>query len=157
LKEWRKLFAGFASRFMLSGASESEAKSHAAAVAWNIMKKRGAKTKLQVFGDRKVQILRDTGRLLNSLSPGLLSGKGPAVSYSKPSGEGGNEQIFETEPGLVIVGTNVEYAETHQKTRPFLPDDRHAVPVAWWQRWTAIALATFVVSVEKLYRDRGRG
>lgn len=157
LTQWRKIYSQRLARYMLSE-GESAAKSHAAAVAWIIMKKKGAKTKLEVYGNRKVQILRDTGRLLNSLSPGLLSGAGSAVSYSKPGGEGGSEQIMEVQPGVVIVGTNVKYASGHQRgKRPFLPDESHPVPVVWWDRWTAFALAALVVSVELMYRaESGR-
>lgn len=152
LRQWRRLYAQFLERFLLSE-PERAAKSHAAAVAWTIMKRRGAQTKLQVFGSRQVDILRDTGVLLNSLGPGLLMGEGPSLHRSLPQGTGSEEQIFETQPGMVIVGTNVEYATSHQQgIRPFLPDEKHPVPDAWWQRWTMIANRALVVSIQYLYR-----
>lgn len=152
LREWRKIYSSFLMRFMVSE-GEAEAKSHAAAIAWTILKKRGARTKLEVFGTRKAQILRDTGVLLNSLSPGLLSGAGESASYSPPGGAGG-DQIFDTRPGEVIVGTNVIYAGPHQKTRPFLPDERNPIPAVWWMRWVAVANMALVLSVEQLYRSK---
>ena len=160
LKQWRFLFVQYLLRFRLSE-GEQRAKAHAAAVAWNIMKRRGARTKLEVFGHRQVEILRDTGVLFNSLSPGLLSGKADQVSYSKPTKKGGTEQIFDVRPGEVIVGTNVEYASKHQKggkgllgfpARPFLPDENHPVPQVWWERWEKVANKALVASVAMLYR-----
>ena len=65
LREWRKIYAQYLARYMLKGHTDTEAKGHAAAVAWTIMKQRGAKTKLDVYGNRQVQILVDTGRGLS--------------------------------------------------------------------------------------------
>lgn len=77
------------------------------------------------------EILRDTGRLFNSLSPSLR-------------GEGDN--VLRTEPGVVVVGTNVDYAKYHQSGRPrklrkdgrpvlprrqFLPDAARPMPPEW--------------------------
>jgi len=157
LKQWRRIYSQRLRRYMLSE-GESAAKSHAAAVAWVIMKSRGARTKLEVFGNRQVQILRDTGILLNSLSPGQLSTGAGSVSYSMPSGPGGTEQIFKTNPGEVIVGTNVAYASRHQRggggvpARVFIPDENHAVPEVWWARWAKIANQALAVSVGLLFR-----
>jgi hypothetical protein len=150
LKQWRQIYSQVLRRFQLS-LGESEAKSRAAAIAWVVMKKRGAKTKLEVFGNRQVQILRDTGVLLNSLGPGLLSG----ASYSPPQ-----DQVFQVLPGEVIVGTNVAYAGSHQRgdtkrgipARPFLPDDKHPVPDVWWQRWVVLANKALAAGAEMLYR-----
>lgn len=70
-------------------------KSHAAASAWTALKAAGARTILDIYGQVEVEILRDTGRLLNSLSPGIRS----------------PDQRFELGQGSVTVGTNVEYAK----------------------------------------------
>lgn len=158
LKQWRWLFVTYLARFMLSE-PEVAAKSHAAAVAWSIMKKRGAKTKLEVFGSRQAQILRDTGVLFNSLSPGLLSGEGSTVSYTRPARKGGEQQIFRTEQGAVIVGTNVEYASAHQEggkgllgfpQRVIVPDEQHPVPDVWWDRWARAAAKAAAAGLEHL-------
>ncbi len=114
------------------------------------------KTKVQTLGSRDVEILRDTGILFNSLSPGLLQG----ARYSKPTGQGGEQQIMETFPGELIVGTNVPYATTHQRgdpsrnvpARPFLPGDNYPVPQIWWDRWLRAANVALVTSIEILFR-----
>lgn len=75
------------------------------------------RTKVQTLGNRQVEILRDTSVLLNSLSPGEFNGS----SYTPPNTEGGDEQIFRTDGGEVVVGTNVLYASTHQHGRGAVP------------------------------------
>ncbi len=98
-------------------------KGHAAAVAWLILKSEGAQTLVDKYGHRQVDILRDTGLLLNSLSPGY----------------GGTEQVFRTEPGAVIVGTNRKGAAAHHEGDPSrnLPQRRlwpppSDWPASWW-------------------------
>lgn len=99
-------------------------KRHAAAVAWLVLKAEGATTLLQKYGGRQVEILRDTGLLLNSLSPGY----------------GGAEQVFRVIPGGVIVGTNRKGAADHHRGRPErkLPQRRlwprvSDWPASWWR------------------------
>lgn len=112
------------------------------------------KTKIQTLGSRDVEILRDTGVLLNSLSPGRWTQSG----YTKPTTEGGDEQIFEIEPGEVIVGTNVEYASVHQNgsanipARPFLPEKE--IPTIWWNRWIKVANKALSVALRRLISER---
>jgi len=66
----------------------------------------------------------------NSLSAGILSADG--TDYTKPSGEGGSEQVFEVEPGTIIIGTSVPYAEEHHNGRfPLWPDPQD-FPTEWW-------------------------
>ncbi len=84
--------------------------------AFDKRRKAGEKvSKSRFFGGRVVDILRDTARLLRSITPGV---DGSAV---------GPDQVVRTPPGEVIVGTNVPYAGTHQNgtrhvpARPFLP------------------------------------
>lgn len=98
-------------------------KGHAAAVAWLILKREGAKTLVDKYGHRQVEILRDTGLLLNSLSPGVASA----------------EQVFRVGPGNVIVGTNRKGALVHHRGIPGrLPQrrlwpDPHRWPASWWK------------------------
>jgi hypothetical protein len=116
-----------------------DAKVIAAAIAWNRVKAAGGKTKLEVYGDRPHEILRDTGVLLNSLSPGEIGG-GDGSIYTKPSTPGGPDQVFRVMGNGVIVGTNLIYAATHQygdakrgiPARPFLPK---RTPPHWKRRW----------------------
>ena len=92
---------------------------------------------------RSIEILRDTGVLLNSLSPGVPNG----ASYSKPTDPGGSEQIMEVIGDTVAVGTNVKYAATHNygdasrniPRRQFLPDDDSQIPEEWKEDWTDAA------------------
>lgn len=137
LARWRKIYGIRLARFAAS-MPIGEAKARAAAIAWAVLKSEGAKTKLEVFGNREVEILRDTSILFNSLSMGSFNGN----NYSPPNTEGGQYQIFRTIENGVIVGTNVPYARVHQEgnparkipARPFLPrPDR--IPAAWLRNW----------------------
>tara|TARA_R110000787_G_scaffold102886_3_gene209098 strand:- start:136 stop:585 length:450 start_codon:yes stop_codon:yes gene_type:complete len=114
------------------------AKARAAQIAWATLKAEGAKTKLMVFGDRQAEILRDTGVLFNSLSPGRLGGSG---DYAPPA-----DQIFDLVSTGVIVGTNVPYASVHQRgskkknipARPFLPTAKNPACPEWIKRWVEV-------------------
>jgi hypothetical protein len=172
LKKWKRLFAQALNRLRVS-LPEKEAKERAAQIAWAQLKREGAQTKLQVYGSRKVQVLRDTGVLLNSLSPGVLSGQPPFMTYTKPSGDGGDQQEFEVSPGRVSVGTNVPYAAAHQNgtrsgvvgphkagvanrgavRRQILPDNEGQIPDVWWQRWLGIANGALQAGAEILFRE----
>lgn len=98
-------------------------KGQAARRAWGILKREGATTLLDKYGHRKVEILRDTGLLLNSLSPGT----------------GAPEQVFRTERGAVTIGTNRKGARGHHEGIPGkLPQRRlwpevNKWPALWWR------------------------
>lgn len=96
-------------------------KSHAAAVAWLVLKGEGARTLVDKYGYRKVEILRDTGLLLNSLSPGVRSA----------------ESVFRVGKGEVIVGTNRKGATGHHEGIPGrLPQRRlWPAPKNWPESW----------------------
>lgn len=142
LKRWRQIYGTRLARFAAS-MPLGAAKARAAKIAWATLKSEGAKTKLEVFGNRPHEVLRDTGVLLGSLSPGQLGGDGSGVNYSPPSGPGGEEQVFRSMSNGIIVGTNVPYAAAHQNgnpkkgipARPFLP--KGEAPEVWRQRWAA--------------------
>jgi hypothetical protein len=107
-------------------------KGHAAAFAWTVLKKEGATTLLDRYGQTRVEILRDKGLLLNSLSPGVYA----AGSTSAPRVE---NQVFRTGPAEVIVGTNRKGAAAHHEGVPGrLPQRRlwpspKRWPASWWQ------------------------
>lgn len=149
-KRWNQIFASRLARFLLS-MGDAEAKVRAAQIAWATIKREGARTTLEVFGSRKVQIQRDTGVLLNSLSPGELSGGAQSVVYTKPGDEGGEQQIMETIANGVIVGTNVPYAEHCQKQRPFLPTGD--APQAWKERWSEAAADALQAAARLAYEQ----
>lgn len=99
-------------------------KGSAARVAWAAAKRDGAVTLMDKYGNTKVDILRDTGLLLNSLSPGVASGA----------------QVFRVGRGEVIVGTNRKWAWVHHNgskngripQRRLWPDVLRW-PGSWWQ------------------------
>jgi hypothetical protein len=139
---WRAIFARTIARLRLhmgEGAAEREA----GKVAWAVLKAQGAKTKLELLGNRKVDIGRDTGRMFRAFSPGV---------DDRPSGE--PEQVFETPPGRVIVGNNVPYFPRFHAKRPCWPPDG-SVPDAWWPRLNEAAAGGLARAVELLARSGG--
>ena len=97
-------------------------KGGAARRAWAILKREGATTLIAQYGNAKVDILRDTGLLLNSLSPGVNS----------------QAQVFRVRPGMVVVGTNRRGAAAHHRgvlgrlpQRRLWPGPRRW-PSSWW-------------------------
>ena len=96
-------------------------KGSAARRAWAISKREGATTIIAQYGNAQVDILRDTGLLLNSLSPGVASA----------------EQIFRVLPGEVVVGTNRKWAGTHHRGLPGKIPQRRlwAEPNKWSSNW----------------------
>lgn len=126
LKRWRGIYGSTLVRLAMQ-VPLGEAKQRAAMIAWADAKRNGVKTKLDVFGSRDVEILRDRGILFNSLSPGILRDDKVDAIYTKPS-EG---QVLDLLPGVLLVGTNVEYAEHHQNgIRPIWPKDGE-LPQVW--------------------------
>ena len=152
-KRWKQIFASRLARLSAS-MGFGEAKARAAQIAWAQLKREGAKTKLMVYGDRQAEILRDTGVLLESLSPGQFS---PGESeYSPPA-----DQIFDLTSSGVIVGTNVPYAAVHQNgskkknipARPFLPTERNPPCDAWLTNWTEVASDGIQLAIETSLGD----
>jgi hypothetical protein len=133
-----------------------EARRRAAMVAGIRATRLTGQTKVETLGGRNVEMLRDTGILANSLSPGVMTGDGAAMSYSKPSGEGGDQQLFDLLPGAVIVGSNLPYAGRHQNgdppanlpARPFLPRDESDIPEEWWENWLEAGAITLEAGLE---------
>ncbi len=146
-KRWGQIFASTLAR-LLHSLPDGEAKARAAQIAWTILKREGAKTKLEVFGNRTVDINRDTNILFNSLSPGELNGEGPSATYSKPSGDGGDQQIFQTIGNGVIVGTNVAYAAAVNKIRPIVPEE---APHPWQEEWGEVAAKAVEIAARMVF------
>lgn len=75
-KRWRRLFGvRLASLQTKYGGAAGDAKGRAAAYAWSVLKKEGAKTRLATLGGRTVEILRDTGELFAGLVFAVEDGK----------------------------------------------------------------------------------
>lgn len=120
-------------RFQVS-MNDADAKARAKQVAPGMAYRALGTTKVQLLGHRLVEILRDTGRLFNSLMPSE-AGFGGII--------GQDENEFEIQNGTISVGTNVVYAGTHQygrperniPARPFFPPDAEMIPESWWDNW----------------------
>lgn len=137
---------------------ENEAQFRAKQMAQAIATRETGKTKVQTLGSRQVDMLRDTGILFNSLSPGRLSGGANPSGYSKPTAPGGSEQVFDLSREGIIVGTNVKYAATHNygrgkiPQRMFIPERESQIPDIWWERWLGISLKAFEAGAAQLMR-----
>ncbi len=97
-------------------------KGRAAAVAWTILKKEGARTLIDKYGNTQVEILRDTLLLFKSLSPGASS----------------EYKVFRVGNGEIVVGTNRPWAWTHHEGAGYVPQRRlwpepRRWPDSWWQ------------------------
>lgn len=98
-------------------------KASAAKRAWGILRREGATTLYDKYHGRRAEILRDTGTLLNSLSPVV----------SSPN------QVLRADDMSVSVGTNVPYAAVHHYGVPGrIPQRRlwpspDKWPKSWWK------------------------
>lgn len=146
-KRWRGIFASTLAHMNARGVAGGAAR--AAAIAWATLKREGAKTKLDVLGGRTVEILRDTGMLLRSLTPGF---------EDAPTKQPG--QVVEVTPGKVAVGSNVPYAATHHRGRPgriparrLWPTD--GIPSAWSRAMGDAMIRGIVLAVSMLATQPG--
>ncbi len=150
LRKWRQVFRQAVAHLSVTTWVEPwQIEPHAAAIAWADAKRSGVRTKLEVFGTRQVEILRDRGILFNSLSPGTIVDEGITASYAPPE-----DQVFRELPGELLVGTNVEYAEYHQVrpgTRPIWPKDGD-LPDVWVVEIAEVA-ATGLKHIADLFRS----
>lgn len=95
----------------------------AARRAWAVLKREGVTTLIAKYGNRPVEILHDTGLLLNSLTPGTHSA----------------EQVFRLGQATVTIGTSRRGALAHHRGVPGrLPQRRlwpelRRWPATWWQ------------------------
>lgn len=150
LKQWRRWYAS-ALKYLALQMPLGEAKARAAASAWAKSKRAGVRTKLEVFGRREVEILRDRGILFNSLSPGVLTVLACDADYAPPAPE---QVVRELGDGL-LCGTNVEYAAKHHlgldncPPRPFWPTDGN-LPETWLAEMTEVG-ASGLESIGSLF------
>lgn len=103
-KLWRLIFGQvFHAAMQKTGGDADESRKIAGQVAWAKLKKLGAKTKLKEFGERKVPVMIDTGRLYYSLLPGKFDPQSGYKKYNK-------DQVFKATKKSVLVGTKVPYS-----------------------------------------------
>ena len=126
---WRSIFVQNIKILMAQGMQEQDAKRKAAARAWMTLKETGAKTRKGDLSERRVPIMIDSKRLLNSLQPGSLS----VFSYRPPS----KNQIYRIKGSTLEIGTRVRHAKFHKhgtKTMPPRPPFPSAESMAPWTR-----------------------
>jgi hypothetical protein len=152
-KRWKAIFAQSFTR-LAAQLPIGEAKAKAGAIAWAKLKSEGAKTKLDVFGSRQVEILRDTDVMFNSLSPGVLSEAGPDATYSPPE-----HQVIKIDQSDMLVGTNDEKADWHhnaknpRKRRRLWPEPDQ-IPQSWRDDFSAAASRGMFAAVVALSGGR---
>lgn len=119
-------------------------KSAAAKVAWTVLKREGAHTLLDKYGKDKVDILRDTGELMESLTPN----------------SGSNRSVFRVLPGQVEVGTSRPYALAHHLGVPRKNLPKRALwpapqkwPSSWWYDILAEIQAGIVELILQVVRE----
>jgi hypothetical protein len=105
-KRWSAIFAYQIRR--------GRTKQDAAKIAWSVLRKSGAKTKLMLLGDRPVSLLVLTHRLEMSLRPGTVA-SGRYIPRA--------EQFVSISNNQITLGTTVPYADKLTETRPILPGD----------------------------------
>lgn len=99
--------------------------------AWVILKAEGAKTIIGEYGNEHVLILRSTGLLFNSLSPGI-----DPTSQSVPSTPPPVEKQIFTIGREIVIGTNREHAKAHHEGTARIPQRRlWPQPSQWPQSW----------------------
>jgi hypothetical protein len=136
LRLWRRTFADRYAWFVMRE-PDDQAKAHAAAIAWIVVKERGGKTKIGTFGKRQpgvdYQILVDRGILRRSIMPGQLTGRRKSdADYRAPK-----NQEFDDRHTELVIGTNVPYAKYHHHAKNPLRRRRlwpERFPAHWWRQ-----------------------
>jgi len=144
-KIWKGVFWNTYKRLRVE-LDEPRAKAAAGQTAWAVVKALGGKTKLAVFGRRRVKILRNTDRLYHSLTAGTLSGN----RYYPPK-----EQVFELEQGELTLGTKVPYAGHVSRLRPVLPTAADVSRAGWLKEAIRASLKGVTSTLAQFLIDQG--
>lgn len=121
-------------------------KSSAAKAAWTVLRAEGAHTLLDKYGTEKVDILRDTNDLMNSLTPH----------------SGSDMAVLRVTPGQVEVGTSRPHSLSHHEGVPQVnlpqrrlwPEPRN-FPDTWVADMLAEVRAGVVEMVKQVVREAG--
>lgn len=110
-KRWRGIYFAFFKK-LANRIGEVRARKRAAAIAWSILKKEGAKTKLNTLGRRNLPIGINTRQLVESLKPGTATG---------PRYHARKDQIYEITADGLQLGSDVPHAAAFHRKRPIWP------------------------------------
>ena len=137
LTRWRKIYARNLA-WLVANNDLKTAKGIAAAIATKTLREEGAEFKIDhpSYGGRQVgdyMILKSEGNLLRSIQPGEIAGE----NYRTPK----DDQLYESEPTRLVVGTKTPYAAAHHhgkrtKQRRLWPS---TLPARWLREITAQA------------------
>lgn len=119
--------------------TDTNAKILAAKIAWAKVKAGGARTKLEVLGNRKVQILVVTKRLFESVQAGSYS----SGTYTPPS-----EQLFQSGRGEIRIGSKVPYFAKQNKARTIIPPPSRIGP--WLKAAVRAAVTDITPQITRL-------
>lgn len=135
---WCRTYADRLAWFIMRE-SDKSAKAHAAAIAWTVVKAKGARTKLHEFGEKAkagtdYKMLVDRGTLRRSLQQGekIEQGNGPGGDYFPPA-----NQVFRNENVAIVVGSAAPTASWHHNAKS--PKRRRRLwpqtfPSDWWRQ-----------------------
>lgn len=145
-KEWKAIFARMFSK-LAPVEGEGEAKKIAAKIAWSILKQKGAQTKIDKLGNRKVPIGIRTGALFAATKPGKIRGK----RYYPPT----QHQMFEQGNKSITMGIDLPYTSHFHKVRKLWPAIRSGTFSNWSNK--AFKKATKAVIKHIQYEVRRNG
>ena len=128
-QRWKMIFATTRARLIGKyGLSEADAGARAGQAAWATLKREGGKTRLQVLGSRTVDIGRNSGELLKSLTVD----------------SGSDAQILRIDEAGFAVGSALPYAGHFHAKRPLWSDQ---LPASWGKELAAEAGAAVLDAV----------
>jgi len=132
---------------------EADARARAERVAQHRTTQLTGLSKLHALGSRDVEILRDTGVMLSTLTPGVFRMSKDSVSYDPPDG-----QIFNVSADKVVIASSDPRVAMHDKGNPkrnlprrqiFPGDDE--IPEAWLQNWCDAGAQAVLVMMNQTY------
>lgn len=146
LKVYQKTYRETRAKIILRGGDDKSARRYAQTTATEMARRAGGviQTTREILAGRKVEILRDTGLLLNSLSPALDHG----------------ETFLRVRPGRVGVGTNILYATKHHHGAGICPQrPLWANPTSWPPPWMKLLHRQLIRGIMSLilYYGNNRG
>lgn len=142
-KLWKGIFRSTFVR-LAPRIGEAAARQEAGKLAWGILKARGAKTKLEVLGNRDVPI----GIVTHELERSLKASKARGPSYRPRKG-----QIFRPIRGGIEIGTAVIHATFFHEDRRLWPEGTDLE--LWLTRATQAGVEAAVIRLAKIFVQRG--